>query len=232
MVFGGIQKLSMVDYPGHMCATVFTIGCNLRCPFCHNAPLVISKPAELSGCIDEKDIIDYLSERKNMLDALCITGGEPLLHDDLVPFMEKVRNIGYRIKLDTNGTRPELLRKITEMHLCDYIAMDIKNCRSKYSVTAGTDVNLEAVDESISIIRSCGIPYEFRTTVCRPLHEEKDIVSIAEWLDGSMAYSLQQYNDDGEQIASEGFLPLPKDELTGLAESIKRHFERVNIRGI
>lgn len=230
MIFGGMQKLSMVDFPGHMCATIFTVGCNMRCPFCHNAPLVLNTAKD--SCLSEDDVFGYLEKRRNMLDAVCITGGEPLLNRDILPVLDRIRGMGFALKLDSNGTRPALLKSIIENRMCDYIAMDIKNCRDKYSAASGCEVDLAAIEESISLIRNSGIDYEFRTTVCRPLHTDEDIENIGKWLSGSKRYALQQYSDDGEHIVSVGFSAYPKENLLSCADKLKQYFNDVIIRGI
>lgn len=231
MKIGGLQKLSMVDYPGKMCATVFLRGCNLRCPFCHNASLVLidRRNEELS----EDDVLMYLKKRKGMLDCVCITGGEPLLHSDTAAFMRRIREIGYQIKLDTNGTFPDRLKAIIDEGLCDYVAMDIKNCPEKYAETCGLKeiFDTKCINESINILKNASVPYEFRTTVVKGLHTPEDILKIGEYLNGAPRYFLQQYRDSGD-ILGGTFEAFADSELQNMADSVKEFFTEVSVRGI
>ena len=177
----GVQKLAMVDYPGKLAATVFTGGCNLRCPFCHNALLVTR--LEESPALDEGVVLDFLRKRKGLLEGVVLSGGEPLLQKDAADFLAKVRELGYAVKLDTNGFYPAALAEILERKLVDYVAMDIKNSREKYALTCGLDaVDLTAVEESIALLRRSGVDYEFRTTMVRELHTPEDMEAIGRWL--------------------------------------------------
>lgn len=194
MIISGMQKLTLLDYPGKTAAIIFTYGCNFRCPFCHNALLVTG------GCTDtlsEEEVFAFLEKRKGILDAVCITGGEPTLQKDMKQFILKVRSLGYSVKLDTNGTAPDVLEELLAENLLDYVAMDIKNTPEKYSLTAGADVDINNILKSMEIIKNKAPDYEFRTTVTRELHTEADISAVAELVGRGSKYFLQQFKDSG-----------------------------------
>ena len=202
MIIKGLQKTTLLDFPGKVACTVFTGGCNFRCPFCHNASLVLR-----SGDVDEiseDEFFSYISKRKGILDGVCITGGEPLMSKGIEDFIRKIKNMGLAVKLDTNGTFPEKLEALLDEGLLDYVAMDIKNSKEKYAVTAGVAEYPEAIEKSIELIMTKAPDYEFRTTVVRELHEPQDIVNIAKWLIGTKHYFLQIYTDSGD-ILGDGF---------------------------
>ncbi|MBO5287034.1 MAG: anaerobic ribonucleoside-triphosphate reductase activating protein [Clostridia bacterium] len=197
MLIGGFQKMTMLDYPGKLACTIFTYGCNFRCPFCHNASLVIDE-AEL---IPESEIFSYLSKRKGMLDGVCITGGEPLLQKDIFEFMKKIKDMGFLVKLDTNGYLPEKLSEAISLGLCDYVAMDIKNSREKYPLTTGIEgLDISKICKSVEILLMGRVEYEFRTTVVKELHTKEDILKIGEWIRGAEKYFLQSFVDSGNLI--------------------------------
>ena len=180
MRISGLQKLAMVDFPGKLAATVFTGGCNLRCPFCHNAPLVnrVAETPELS----EEEVLAFLKSRKGLLDGVVLSGGEPLLQHDAADFLKKVRELGFAVKLDTNGCFPQVLADILQQELVDYVAMDIKNCREKYAQTVGIPgFDITPVEESVRLLQNSGINFEFRTTVVKIFHTAADIQAIGEW---------------------------------------------------
>lgn len=225
----GLQKLSMVDYPGKLAATVFTGGCNLRCPFCHNA-LLVTRLSE-SPTLSEEEVLSFLSSRKSLLDGIVLSGGEPLMHPDAVDFLDKVRKLGFAIKVDTNGSYPQMLETILQRGLADYVAMDIKNRPEKYAETVGIPgFSIENVEKSLSLLRSSGIPYELRTTVVRQFHTPEDLAAIGKWLGDVPAYYIQNFEDSGNLIQSSltGFSP---EELQNLANSAKTHLKSVFIRG-
>ena len=189
--------MTMLDYPGKLACTIFTYGCNFRCPFCHNASLVIDE-AEL---IPESEIFSYLSKRKGMLDGVCITGGEPLLQKDIFEFMKKIKDMGFLVKLDTNGSRPEILKALVGKRLVDYVAMDIKNSREKYPLTTGIEgLDISKICKSVEILLMGRVEYEFRTTVVKELHTKEDILKIGEWIRGAEKYFLQSFVDSGNLI--------------------------------
>ncbi|MCK5827554.1 anaerobic ribonucleoside-triphosphate reductase activating protein, partial [Candidatus Bipolaricaulota bacterium] len=183
MIIGGIQWMTLLDYPGRVAATVFTAGCNYRCPFCHNPELVLPELVAKAGMALEEDFFDELAERLGFLDAIVISGGEPTLQPDLLTILERIRQLGYLIKLDTNGSHPEVLQAALAGGLLDYIAMDIKAPIDKYEQVVGTVVDAECIQQSISLIQQSGTDYEFRTTVAPGLSEQ-DLFRIADWLSG------------------------------------------------
>ena len=229
MIIKGLQKTTLLDFPGKVACTVFTGGCNFRCPFCHNASLVLSYN-EIPD-ISEEEFFDFLAKRRGILDGVCVTGGEPLLQKDIIPFLEHIRELGFKIKLDTNGSFPEKLREIGELGLIDYIAMDIKNCREKYEVTSGSATAAEKAFESIEYIMSSGIPYEFRTTVVKELHTSDDILSIAKSIEGADKYFLQAFEDSDEVIES-GFSAHDASVMNEMLERVKPYVKSCGIRGI
>ncbi len=192
MIINGMQKLTLLDFPERVACTLFTAGCNLRCPFCHNASLV----TDIGEALDTADILAMLKKRQGLLDGVCISGGEPTLQPDLAEFIAAVRDMGYAVKLDTNGTHPDRLAPLLQAGLLDYVAMDIKNSRKKYPLTVGTsDFDTAVVDESIALLRQSGVAHEFRTTVVRELHTVEDIVAIARWVgDGAKCGEREREN--------------------------------------
>ena len=229
MIIKGLQKTTLLDFPGKVACTVFTAGCNFRCPFCHNASLVISP--DLSDTISEDELFAFLKKRRGILDGVCITGGEPLLQRDISDFISKIRELGLAVKLDTNGAYPERLRAIIDSGILDYVAMDIKNSKEKYALTAGADVDTEKISESVSILMSSGIDYEFRTTVVRELHSPEDIKSIGAWIAGAKKYFLQSFADSGELI-SEGYSAHTPQDMEALLDIAKQYVPTAALRGI
>ena len=228
MKISGLQKLTLLDYPGKMACTVFTYGCNFRCPFCHNAMLVTE---ENSDNISEDEFFSFLKKRQGILDGVCISGGEPTLQKDLAEFIGKIKAMGYAIKLDTNGSQPEVLRSLISENLLDYVAMDIKNSPAKYSLTCGREVDMVLIKESISIIRESGIDHEFRTTTVRELHKAEDFVEIAEWIKGDSKYFLQHFEDSGNLIG-DNLSAFSKEEMITFAKEIQDNLPNVTIRGV
>ena len=225
-----LQKLSMVDYPGKLAATVFTGGCDLRCPFCHNAPLVlrVAETPEFS----QEEVLSFLRTRQGLLDGVVLSGGEPLLQADAAEFLAAVRSLGFSVKLDTNGCHPEALANILERGLTDYVAMDIKNRREKYAETAGMPgFDLAPVEESVRLLQSSGVDFEFRTTVVREFHTAADIQAIGQWLEGSPRYSLQKFVDSGDLVGT-GCHGLEDAEMRALAETARPWFREVALRGV
>lgn len=229
MQFSGFQKLTLLDFPGHVACTLFTAGCNFRCPFCHNAGLV----THIDGtCVyEEEEVLDYLKKRSGVLDGVCITGGEPLLNKELPEFISKLKELGLKVKLDTNGSFPERLAQLIENGLIDYVAMDIKNSREKYSQTAGCeDINLDDIDKSINLLINSGIDFEFRTTVVKQYHTPEDIKKISEWISGADKYFLQNFIDSGDIIKNN--LSAHSDETLDLMRSLAQDMiPKVEIRG-
>jgi pyruvate formate lyase activating enzyme len=230
MKIGGIQKTSLLDYPDTISAIIWTIGCNFRCPFCYNKDLVFGKVATIS----EEEVLSFLEKRKGMLEGLVISGGEPLLQDDIVSFTEKVKKMGYLVKIDTNGMYPEMLKKLIDKKLVDYIAMDLKAPKNKYENLSGVKTDIKKIENSIEIIRNSSINYEFKTTFAPDLLTREDIVEIAKWLKGSKRFYLQQFNNEANLISSklQNSKPYSKDELIDTLKDIKPYFEYCDVRGI
>ncbi len=198
MKLGGLQKMTLLDFPGRVACTVFTVGCNFRCPFCHNSSLVV-QPAvpELS----QEDFFAFLSKRRGLLDGVAITGGEPLLHPDMPALLEDIRAMGFAVKLDTNGAFPDRLGEILDRGLADYVAMDIKNSREKYELTAGVSGILPQVEQSLALLKAGATPYELRTTLVDELHEPEDFAAIGRWIAGTKRYFIQGFVDSGDILA-------------------------------
>lgn len=200
MTIEGLQKLTLLDYPGKTACTVFLGGCNFRCPFCHNFDLAARPSAPLMG---EEELLSFLKQRKGLLDGVAITGGEPLMRRELPDLLRKIKALGYPIKLDTNGSFPDRLRELVEEGLVDYVAMDIKNAPERYGETVGFQkLGLGPIEESVRFLLTDAVDYEFRTTVVRELHRPEDMAAIAHWLQGAKRYFLQQFRQS-EQVPDE-----------------------------
>ncbi len=205
MIIKGLQKLTLLDYPGRLASTVFLGGCNFRCPFCHNASLVLGKD---EGRISEEELLAFLKSRVGKLQGVCITGGEPTLYRELPSLINNIKELGYLVKLDTNGTNPRLLSTLIDEGLIDYCAMDIKSSRENYHILSGVEgLDVSPIEESVKILLSGKIEYEFRTTVVKPYHKKEDFVKIGEWIRGARAYFLQGFRDSGDIISptAEGY---------------------------
>lgn len=228
MVFGGMQKLTLLDFPGLCACTLFTHGCNLRCPFCHNASLVVSGA---DAPLTEEEVLAFLKKRQGLLDGVCITGGEPLLQPDLPAFIEKVRDLGFKVKLDTNGTFPDRLAVLIERGLLDYVAMDIKNAPKKYAQTVGVSgFRGEAVKQSAALLMEGRVPFEFRTTVVSPLHTAADFEEIGRWLAGDERYFLQEFVDSGDLIG-EGLSACSREEMAQFLAILQKTIPNAVWRG-
>lgn len=190
MIFADLERCTLIDYPGKTACMVYTIGCNFRCPYCHN-PELVDETAE--GKVTEDDVLVFLDTRKGLLDGIVITGGEPTMHDDLLQFMEKVKVKGFLVKLDSNGTRPDMLREAIDRKLVDYIAMDIKSPMAKYANTVARPVDLQKIEESKRLIMSSGVEYEFRTTIVKALLSKDDVLQIGKEIEGAKRYFLQPF---------------------------------------
>lgn len=229
MIIEGLQKLTLLDFPGHVACTIFAHGCNLRCPFCHNAGLVVRTPANI---ISNEELSDFLNKRKGILDGICLTGGEPLAQKDAVEFIEFLHSFGYKIKLDTNGFYPERLKEIIDKGLVDYIATDIKSSPEGYAAATGIDnIDLTPLDESIKLIMGSGIDYEFRTTAVKGLHIVSDFAKIGEWIQNARHYFVQQYIDSGDLIKG-GFEPFDRQETEEILAAVRKFVPNAQIRGL
>ena len=230
MYLCGLQKLAMVDYPGKLAATVFTGGCNLRCPFCHNALLVtrLDETPELG----EEAVLSFLATRTKLLDGVVLSGGEPLLQPDAADFLRKIRQMGFAVKLDTNGFFPDRLSAILEEGLVDYVAMDIKNAPEKYPITCGIPgLDTAPVAESVKLLRQSGVDFEFRTTLVRQFHTPEDLLAIGRWLEGSPRYFLQAFVDSGNLVGS-GCSPFTPQEMRDFTLLLRPFFREVSLRGV
>ena len=231
MNLSGLAKLTLLDYPGHTACTVFTGGCNFRCPFCHNALLVTGELAG-GGEISEEEVFAHLKKRQGVLDGVCITGGEPLINRDIDVFIRRIRELGYAVKLDTNGSFPERLEALAAEGLVDYVAVDIKNCREKYGLTVGIPgFDTAPVERTVEFLKKGTVPYEFRTTVVREFHEEDDFRRIGEWISGTERYFLQAFSDKGELIDS-SLHGVPKEEMERFAAAAAPFVGSCELRGV
>ena len=232
MRIAGLQKLTLLDFPGHVSCTIFTGGCNMRCPFCHNAALVL--PEQLADEPDrEEEVLALLKKRRGILEGVVVSGGDPLLQADVRSFIEYVKDLGYLVKLDTNGTFPKKLKELVGAGLVDYVAMDIKNAPALYRMTAGVPtLDLAAVEESKDYLLSGVVDYEFRTTVVKGLHTEQSLRGAAEWIRGAAEYYLQQFKDSGDIIAVEGLGAFSAEEMQSLAGRIRPIVPTVKLRGV
>lgn len=226
----GFQKLTLLDFPGKMACTVFTAGCNLRCPFCHNSRLVIDPEKTSEYSIDE--ILAYLKKRQGILDGVAITGGEPLLQPDIDQFIKKVRELGFAVKLDTNGTFPDRLKALVEQGLLDYVAMDVKNSPSGYSETVGIGgYDISKIQESIGFLLENKVDYEFRTTVVREFHSVFEIDGIGKMIKGAKRHYLQAFVDSGELIGFD-LSAVPKEEMLEMQKIMLKYVDFCEIRGV
>lgn len=229
---GGLQKVTLLDYPGKAAAAVFTGGCNFKCPFCHNKELVFL-PDNYEFFPAER-VLEYLEKRRGLLDGVCISGGEPLIQDGLEEFIEAIREMGYLVKLDTNGYYPEKLEEIVHAGLVDYVAMDLKNTSEKYAETAGLNpevFQIDRIEKSIEFLMHGNVEYEFRTTVVRELHTKEDLQAMAKRIQGARHYYLQQYQDSGSVIQP-GWTAYDADEMAGLLAAVKAFVPDAELRGV
>ena len=229
MRIAGFQKLTLLDFPGKVACTLFTPGCNFRCPFCHNASLVLA-PGEADE-FREEEILSFLKKRQGLLEGVAITGGEPLLQPGIDELIRRIRALGYAVKLDTNGSFPERLSPLLEEGLLDYAAMDIKNSPEHYDLAAGVETDLAKIRQSISLLIGGKIPYEFRTTVVRGIHLAQDFPGIGRLIEGAERYYIQSYVDSGDVIDPrfEAFTP---EELRGFLDAVRPFVASAELRGI
>ena len=228
MIVSGLQKLTLLDFPGKTACIIFTRDCNFRCPFCHNADLVIGETAPL----DDEELFAYLDKRKKLLDGVVITGGEPLLQKDIADFIRRVRSFGYAVKLDTNGTYPDRLKALLDEGLIDYVAMDIKNGEEEYLKTAGVsnEALLARVRESVSLIMSSGVPYEFRTTVVKGLHTKETLLSAFAMIKGAERYFLQGFVDSGS-VLGQNVSAFSPEEMKRFLSVLRQWIPSAALRG-
>ncbi len=228
MILRGLQKTGLLDFPGLLSCTVFTGGCNFRCPFCHNASLVGGGGEELS----EEELLAFLDKRKGLLDGVCVTGGEPCLHDDLPRLLRAIKERGYKVKLDTNGSRPEMLSRLLSEGLLDYVAMDIKNAPEKYPFTCGTKESAwDKVTESLALLRESGVTFELRTTLVKGHHTPADLVAIGKAVAPAPLYFLQNFEDSGD-VLTDGLSGFSKEELGELLDAVLPYLPNAKLRGV
>lgn len=231
MSIQGLQKLTLLDFPGQVACTVFLGGCNFRCPFCHNASLVLEPGQETE--ITQEELLAFLKKRQGVLDGVCVTGGEPLLWPKLPELLQKIKALGYQIKLDTNGSRPELLRQLVQEGLVDYVAMDIKAGPQNYAHVAGVPgLDLTPIEQSVAFLKSGAVKHEFRTTVVSPLHTGRDFEEIGHWLQGEEHYFLQGFVDSGALMQNEGLAAYTKEEMEEFLELVQKNIPHAALRGI
>lgn len=229
MRIDGLQTLTLLDYPGKVACTVFTSGCNMRCPFCHNASLVCG---EVPPFMEKEEFFAFLKKRTDVLDGVCVTGGEPLLQEGLIPFLLEVKEKGFTTKLDTNGLLHDRLRAVVEAGAVDYVAMDIKNCKARYAETAGVPgLDLAPIEKSVQFLMEGKVDYEFRTTVVKELHNKADFDEIGRWLKGAKRYFLQSFKDSGD-ILSPGLSPMEKADLLEIRDRLRAEIPGVELRGV
>lgn len=228
MDFSGWEKLSLLDYDEHITTTLFMAGCDFRCPFCHNSSLVLEP--NKAPKIPWEEIMEYLAKRKGVLDAVCISGGEPTMMHDLEDKIKDIKSLGYQVKLDSNGSRPEVLKRLIDKKLVDYVAMDIKNSKEKYAMTAGVLLDISKIDQSIDILKSSQIPFEFRTTAILEYHNLHDFEKIGSWLKGAPKYFIQRYIDNDNCIRH-GLHELPKEKALEAKALLEKNIGFVALRG-
>lgn len=227
----GLQKLTLLDYPGRIACTVFTGGCNLRCPFCHNASLVL--PGRERGEVSREELISFLKKRRGLLGGVAVTGGEPLLHPELPELLREIRSLGYDVKLDTNGTFPERLRSVIDEGLVSRVAMDVKSSPAGYAAATGiAGIDLSPVRESVRLLLEGRVEYEFRTTFVKGLHTKKDAEGIGRWLSGAREYYLQDFKDSGDIIDGVGLTAFTAAEMSELLQIIKPYVPAAALRGV
>ncbi len=228
MLLAGLQKLTLLDFPGHTACTVFTHGCNLRCPFCHNAALVVDKQEET---VSEEDFFAFLTKRQGILDGVAVTGGEPLLQKDLPAFLRKIKDMGYAVKLDTNGFFPDRLRLLLADGLVDYVAVDVKNSMAKYAVTVGVDdLDLSPFLATVDLLLKSDTDFEFRTTAVKEFHVPEDFAQIGRLIEGTPRYFIQAFKDSGGLISG-GLHPLSKEDMEACKTEAERYVP-TQIRGM
>ncbi len=226
----GMEKLSLVDYDGVVAATIFTGGCNFRCPFCHNGTLVTD--FKQISTIDENEIISYLKKRQGIIEGLCITGGEPTLNPDLPNFIEKVKSTGIKVKLDSNGTNPDMIKSLVLNGLIDHIAIDIKNDKAHYAAIIGFDeFDTSKIEKTVSFLLEGKISYEFRTTLIDEFHDENNLIEIGKWIFDAEKYFLQKFKSGDNCLSPDGLSDIPQDKAIRLLDAVKPYVKSAYLRG-
>ena len=228
---GGLQKLTLIDFPGRLAATVFLTGCNFRCPFCYASELVLPEKIKNQPKISEKELFQFLKERKNLIEGVVLCGGEPTTSKNLISLIKKIKKMGFFIKLDTNGSSPEILKKLIDGKLVDYIAMDIKGPKERYSEFAGIKVDIKKIQKSIDILKEGGVDFEFRSTIVPTLHKKEDVIEMAKWIKGAKRYFLQNFRPEKTIDPSfEKIKPYPQEFLLEIQKAISPFFEICQVR--
>jgi pyruvate formate lyase activating enzyme len=228
---GGLQKLTLIDFPGRLAATIFLCGCNFRCPFCYSSEIVLPEKIKAQPVISEKELFGFLKERKGLLEGVVICGGEPTISNGLTPLVKKIKKMGFLVKLDTNGSNPAILSKLIDKKLIDYVAMDIKGPKERYNEFIGGKDNIEKIQESIDILKENKIDYEFRSTIVPNLHKKEDVMAMARWISGAKRYYLQNFRPERTiDPAFEKIKPYPQEFLVELQKVISPFFEKCQVR--
>ncbi len=231
MPIGGLEKLTLIDFPGKLAATIFLTGCNFRCPWCYSAELVLPDKIKNQPKISEKELFLFLEGRKNLIEGVVICGGEPTMSKELIPLIKKIKEMGFAVKLDTNGSNPEILEKLIDEKLIDYVAMDLKAPKEKYSQAAGVKIDIDKIQKSIDILREGKVDYEFRTTVVPAIHSKEDIFEMAKWISGAKKYYLQNFRPEKNIDKEFGNVkPYPREFFLEVLKSISPFFEVCQIR--
>lgn len=233
MKIGGLQKVTLVDYPGKVACTIFLSGCNFRCPFCYSKELVLKEEIDIHPSMSQEYLFSFLEGKKGLIDGCVLCGGEPTVNgDELIEFIRKVKKMGFMVKLDTNGSNPDIIKKLIKDNLLDYIAMDIKAPLNKYSEATGVKIDINKIKESIEFIKNCGIDYEFRTTVVPGIHYPEDIISLAEEIAPAKKYFLQNFRGGKGTIDPkfDNIKPYDDKVMEGIGKKISKHFQIFKIR--
>ena len=231
MKIGGFQKLTLIDYPGRIAATVFLTGCNFRCPFCYSSELVLPEKIKNQPKISEKDFFNFLKERKELIEGIVLCGGEPTISKGLTPLIKKIKKMGFSVKLDTNGSDPKLLKTLIDKKLVDYIAMDIKGPKERYNNFSGTKADVKKIQKSIDILKEGKVDYEFRSTIVPTLHKREDVIEMAKWIRGAKRYYLQNFRSEKTiDPKFEKIKPYPQEYLLEIQKAISPFFEICQVR--
>jgi len=228
---GGLQKLTLIDFPGHLAATIFLTGCNFRCPFCYASELVLPEKIKKQPKISEKELFQFLKERKNLIEGVVLCGGEPTTSKNLISLIKKIKKMGFFIKLDTNGSSPEILKDLIDKKLIDYVAMDIKGPKERYNNFSGVKVDIKKIQKSIDILKEGKVDYEFRSTIVPTLHKKEDVIEMAKWIRGAKRYFLQNFRPEKTiDPKFEKIKPYPQEFLLEIQKIISPFFEVCQVR--
>ncbi|PIV64868.1 MAG: anaerobic ribonucleoside-triphosphate reductase activating protein [Candidatus Nealsonbacteria bacterium CG_4_8_14_3_um_filter_37_36] len=228
---GGLQKVTLIDFPGRLACTVFLTGCNFRCPFCYASELVLPEKIKNQPKISEKELFKFLKERKKLIDGVVLCGGEPTMSRELIPLIKKIKKMGFFVKLDTNGSDPKILKKLIDEKLIDYVALDIKGPKERYNEFVGKKVDVKKIQESIDILKEGRVDYEFRSTIVPTLHTKEDVIEMAKWIRGTKRYYLQNFRPEKTiDPKFEKIKPYPQEYLLKIQKAIAPFFEICQVR--